>query len=164
MTMHIKNWHWETETHTDEKGNTRTTRKKVYTHSASAPFLFSEWLDKSPPPENLNYVEVIHLTRLFTHKIINMSAKANGSYNWQKHNFIRENWRDDEYDYDFTEVIEGHAAHALIINPERGGNPWYTKWFFMITLDLILAGWLPRLLLDRNSLRVEFTIEKYIIS
>jgi hypothetical protein len=81
MTMHIKNWHWEEVTKTDKDGNTQTSRQKVYTHAANAPFLFSEWLDKSPPPENLNYVEVIHLTRLFTHKYINMSARATGSYN-----------------------------------------------------------------------------------
>lgn len=80
MIMHIKNFHWESRTITDDKGNTRHEKKKVYTHSANSPFLFSEWLDKSPPAENLNYIDVIHLTRLFTHKIINMSGRAAGSY------------------------------------------------------------------------------------
>lgn len=79
-TMHIRNYHWETHTSTNSKGETRTTRRKVYTHAASEPFHFTEWLDKSPPPENLNYVESIHITRLYTHKIINMSARAAGSY------------------------------------------------------------------------------------
>ena len=133
------------------------------THRASAPYQFSEWLDKSPPPENLNYVEVIHLTRLFTHKIINMSARASGSYEVQKHRFIKENWKDTHYDYNFTEEIEGHSSWSLIINPARGGHPWYSIWAWMLIFDVILMGWLPRFLLDRNSLRVEFTIEKYII-
>ena len=70
ITMHIQNYHYESETRTDSKGNTHTVTKRVNTHSCRAPFLFSEWLDKSPPPDTLNYVDVIHLTRLFTHKII----------------------------------------------------------------------------------------------
>lgn len=162
MTMHIKNYHYETHTTTDDKGNTRTEKRKVYTHSASEPFHFSEWVDKSPPPENLNYIEVIHLTRLFTHKIINMSARAEGSYQVQKHNFIKENWRDDHYDYNFSEEIEGHNAHSLVVNPERGGYPWYTSTPSLVFCDLFLFGYIPRYLLDKNSLIVEFTIEKYI--
>ena len=162
--MHIKNFHWETRTITDKNGKTHTKRVKVYTHCASAPFVFQEWLDKSPPPETLNYVETIHLTRLFTHKIINMSARAAGSYAVQKHNFIKHHWSDEQYEYNFTEEIEGHDSHSLIVNPERGGWPWFTNTPLMIFLDLILFGWLPRLMLDKNSLRVEFTIEKYIIN
>jgi hypothetical protein len=50
MTMSIKNWHWEKQGGTNS-GNKR--RVKKYTHSAKAPFLFSEWLDKSPPAETL---------------------------------------------------------------------------------------------------------------
>ena len=101
--------------------------------------------------------------RLFTHKIINMSAVAHGSYEVQKHRFIKENWRDVEYEYHFQQTIEGHEAHTLIINPERGGYPWYTSKSFMVLFDLFAFGWLPRLQLDRNSLRCEFTIEKYIM-
>ena len=76
MIMSIKNFHKESTTDANGKSKTR----KVYTHKAKAPFLFSEWLDKSPPPETLDYLSVLHLTRLFTHKIINLSARASGSY------------------------------------------------------------------------------------
>ena len=76
MIMSIKNFHKESTT--DHNGKSKT--RKVYTHKAKAPFLFSEWLDKSPPPETLDYLSVLHLTRLFTHKIINLSARASGSY------------------------------------------------------------------------------------
>jgi hypothetical protein len=94
MTMSIKNFHYETKTVTNDQGHKSTTREKVYTHCAEGPFLFQDWLDKSPPAENLKYIGVLHLTRLFTHKIINMSAKASGSYEVQKYNFIKENWKD----------------------------------------------------------------------
>jgi hypothetical protein len=51
----------------------------------------------------------------------------------------------------------------LVINPELKGNPWYSKWGWVTAFDFVLMGWIPRFLLDRNSLRVEFTIEKFII-
>ena len=164
MLMIIKNYHYETRTTTDSKGNTKTKRVKVYTHRAEEPFHFVEWIDKSPPPETLNYVETIHLTRLFTHKIINMSARASGSYEVQKHNFIKRNWRDDHYEYFFDQTIEGHDAHTLIVNPSRGGWPCYTNEMILIFLDLLVFGYIPRFILDKNSLRVEFTIEKFIIA
>jgi hypothetical protein len=63
----------------------------------------------------------------------------------------------------FTEVIEGHDTHSLVVKPERGGHPWYSKWQPTVFLDFFMMGWIPRLLLDVNSLRVEFTIEKYIV-
>jgi hypothetical protein len=85
MEMLIKNYHWEEKTVKRQDGSVHKEKKKVYTKTVKKPFLFSQWMDKSPPPENLNYVETIHLTRLFTHKIIEMSAAANGSYEYQKH-------------------------------------------------------------------------------
>lgn len=81
----------------------------------------------------------------------------------QKHTFIKENWKDDLYDFNLVESVEGHNHYNLIVNPERGGHPWYIKKGWMILFDILLAGWLPRFLLDRNSLYVEFTVEKYII-
>ena len=79
MTMHITCFHKEKRTYTDKEGKKSTKMVSVVTHSASAPFEF-EWLDKSPPPETLKYLDVLHLIRLETKKIITMSPKAYASY------------------------------------------------------------------------------------
>ena len=154
MTMSLQNFN---------TSGTGKDKKTWYTGHHEAPFLFCDWLDKSPPPETLKYVNEIHLTRLYTYDVVNMSAKANASYNIQKHKFIKENWKDENFYYDLVNGFEGHSAQTLIVNPAKGGFPWYTNRNFLYLFDLILMGWLPRLLLERNSQRVEFTIEKFII-
>ena len=80
MGMLIRNYHWITVKKKNAKGKMKKQRKKKYTKRFKKPFKFSEWIDKSPPPETLNYVEVLHLTRLDTEKIIHMSSRASGSY------------------------------------------------------------------------------------
>ena len=109
-------------------------------------------------------METFHLAYLYTRKIINMSVRATGSYEVQKHNFIKNHWKDEEYDYKLVETIEGHEAHTLIVNPERGGWPWYTNTFLLILLDLIAFGYPLRFLTEKNNVNVDFTIEKYIVA
>ena len=70
--------------------------------------------------------------------------------------------KDLEYEYMFHQRIENHAVHTTIVNPERGGYPWYTNKGTLCFLDAILLGWIQRLNFDINSVRVEFTIEKRI--
>jgi hypothetical protein len=80
MQMVIQNYHWEEKVHKFQDGTTRKEKKKVYTKECKAPFAFTQWIDRSPPPENLDYVDTLHLTRLFTHKLILMSSAAFKSY------------------------------------------------------------------------------------
>ena len=58
-----------------------------------------------------------------------------------------QNLTDEEYEFDLIEDIEGHNSKTLVINPEKGGNPWYCKWPLVIVCDFLLMGWLPRFLL-----------------
>ena len=62
----------------------------------------------------------------------------------------------------FHQRIENHYAYTTIVNPERGGYPWYTDKEKLRVLDLFLLGWIQRLNFDINSVRVEFTIEKRV--
>lgn len=75
MILHIKNYHWE-EKKVETKNGTTTKKVKVYTGEAREPLPFTDWADFSPPAESLDYVDVLHITRLFTHKIIIMSSKV----------------------------------------------------------------------------------------
>jgi hypothetical protein len=163
MKMYIRNWHWTTKTKKDSKGNKKKVKEKKYTKSFKKPYKFTEWVDKSPPPENLEYIEVLHLTRLETEKVINMSSRAHGSYEVQKHEFIKKYWKDKHYDYTLLENIPGTQTNTLIVNEALGGRPLFLKNKWVCMMDLLCIGWLPRLQLDRASLRVEFRLEKYII-
>lgn len=91
----------------DAEGNTRTEtyEERVNTHHANEPFEFSEWVDKSPPVEAMEHIDVFLLCRLYTHKIINYSSKAWGSYQQQREQFIERNWKDEKYEYHLTEDI-----------------------------------------------------------
>jgi hypothetical protein len=123
MMLHIKNYHWE-----NKKTNKGTRKVKVYTGEAREPLPFSDWADYSPSPDALNYVDVLHITRLYTHKLIKMSAKVEARYEIQKEKFINEHKdKDQEYEYMFHQRIENHNAHTTIVNPARGGYPWYTN-------------------------------------
>ena len=76
MILHIKNYHWEEKKVQNSRGETSTKKVKVYTGEAREPLPFTDWSDLSPPAESLDYVDVLHITRLFTNKIINMSSKV----------------------------------------------------------------------------------------
>jgi len=75
-TLNIQCYHYENRTTTNSEGQTKTEKVRVNTHSAHEKYNFSEWVDKSPPKEAMEHVDVFLLTRLFTHKIINYSSKA----------------------------------------------------------------------------------------
>jgi len=165
--LHIQNYHYEnrTTTTTDSKGNkrTHTKRVRVNTHRASEGLRFKNWVDKSPPSSALHYIDLFLLTRIYTHKIVNLAPQARANYKRQKQDFIKRNHKDTHYDYNFTRDIPCHETHCLAYNSAKGSNPWFTNHYFMICLDLIFLGWYQRWELDNNSVRVEYTLEKYIL-
>jgi hypothetical protein len=71
--MKPPNYHWEEK---KVPGKNTTHKVKVYTGEAREHLPFTDWSDLSPPAESLEYVDVLHITRLFTHIIINMSSKV----------------------------------------------------------------------------------------
>ena len=93
-----------------------------------------------------------------------MSSKAQERYKIQKEKFIAEHKnKDDDYDFKFRDMTDWFENYHTIVNPKRGGYPWYTNDNYLCLLDIFLLGWIQRLIFDIKSVRVEFTIEKRII-
>ena len=51
-----------------------------YTDEINEPFPFTNWVDESPSVEALDYVDVLHITRLETDKMFIMSPKCQENY------------------------------------------------------------------------------------
>lgn len=130
----------------DKDGNVKTKTKKVRvnTHKATEMFRFTDWVDRSPPPSALHYIDLFLLSRVYTFKYIYLSSKARSNYSRQKAAFIKQHWTDKQYDFKFTKEIPHHAEHCLSWNPERGAKPWFANCCAMIFLDLIFFGWIQR--------------------
>jgi hypothetical protein len=139
-------------------------RRRVNTHYAEDVFPFNQWTDKSPPVEAMQHIDVFLLTRLFTHINIRFSTPASASLSIFKRVFIRLNDKDDHYDFTISEEIQHHKQYNLVHNPARGGQPWYSNPGLVAFMDFLVLGWIAKSLLDKNSTKVEYTIEKYIIS
>lgn len=78
--------------------------------------------------------------------------------------FIRINDKDKHYDFRLFEDIQHHQEYNLVHNPARGGRPWYSIPCLVTFMDFLVLGWIAKYLLDKNSTKVEYTIEKYIIT
>jgi len=112
----------------------------------------------------MEHIDVFLLCRLYTHKDVNYSSKAWTSFCSQKEIFRdKHKNRDKNYTLTDSEDIPFQSSHNLVHNPKKGPKPWYSHAMVMAGMDLLIIGWIPRYLLDSNSTRVEFTIEKYII-
>ena len=111
----------------------------------------------------MKHIDVFLLCRLYTHKIYGYSSKAWNNRQLQEEDFIARNNKDSEYDYIFNEIIPHQGEHNLVHNPARGERPWYSNAWVMYVMDLLVLGWIPKGLFDKNSTKVEFTLEKYII-
>ena len=102
------------------------------------------------------------LTRLLTYKNIFYSPKAHKSFEAQKADFIRRNNRDTHYDYRCHEDIPHQSKFVLVFNEEHGKQPWYSKCWILVCLDLLMIGWIMRLKLNANTKIVKYKLEKYI--
>jgi len=51
---------------------------------------------------------------------------------------------------------------VLVFNDEKGGQPWYSKCWILVLLDLVMIGWIMRLKLNLNTKIVKYKLEKYI--
>lgn len=167
-TFHISCYHWETRTVTerDNDGNTRTKTEqhKVYTHHASQNFYCGHFVDQSPPPSVLHYLDMLKLARLHTTKIIHFTSVAHARYSMEKHDFIRRNDRDVHYDFSEKQDIPGHKGHCLVYNPKEGSKPWFTDMCLLVLLDLLMLGWIQRWKLDTKTFKVEYTLKKLVLS
>ena len=123
----IECYHWVEETYRDSDGNIRTKGyRKVVTHRASKHFVFNNWVDKSPPREAMEHIDVFLLCRLYTHKEINYSSKAWQMKMYQERVFIETHkYMDEKWDYNYLEEIPFQATHNLVHNPKKGAKPWF---------------------------------------
>ena len=64
ISFHMECYHYETRTETDSKGNTRTRREKVVTHTAHKNMSAGTWRDESAPISSLFYLQAMMMTRL----------------------------------------------------------------------------------------------------
>ena len=102
------------------------------------------------------------MSRLHTEKTIEYSSKADYRFKKQKRKFIKENDRDDHYNYSCSEDILFHQAECLVYSPKKGEKPWYTNCCLMVILDIFMVGWIPRYYLCKETKIVEYEMKKYI--
>jgi len=66
----------ETRRSTDSDGNTRTEQVKVVTHTANKIFDCNHFVDESPSPTCLHFLDMLVLTRLYCTEIIELTPIA----------------------------------------------------------------------------------------
>ena len=162
--MIIQNWHYQRKTWTDRNGKKHHKKVRVNTHRAEMKYYVESWVDRSPPSLSLHYIDLFLLTRIFTEKIFTFSPTASRSFAEQKRVFIHNHHRDKHYDFSIVKDIPFHNSHVLAYNDTKGTRPWFTKMWLLVLMDFVFMGWLQRYKLDFNSVRVEYYLEKYIIS
>lgn len=165
MYMTIQNYHYETRYRRvrDQDGNERSEsyQVRVDTHRASQDFV-GAWVDQSPPPSTLNYLDVMLLTRLRTYKTILWSPLTRMRYQREKSSFVHRHRSDVHYDYHFHEDIPHHQGHCLVYNEVKGSKPWYVKMSNLVVLDMLFIGWIQRWKLNANTYKVHYELKKYV--
>lgn len=77
-----------------------------------------------------------------------------------KEKFIKYHIRDKHYDFSEHMVIPGLIDN---IGCYTGKMPWFYNTCFLILLDIIVLGWLQRLIMLAKTGKTAFTVRKYII-
>lgn len=146
------------------KNGVKIERKKVVTWRGTRMFKFHEWVDQSPPSYTLNYLEKIHVARMYTDKQIDLSPRARDRRRNQYSQFVNNNrWRDVHYKAWQSENIPGLYEHTLVLNEKIGGRPWYTGPVVLCILDILVFGWLQRYMLISKTPETYYALKKYII-
>lgn len=97
LALDIQCYHKKTTT--DSKGRSKT--RRVNTHHAREEFLFTDWVDKSAPPDSMNYIDIFLLSRFNTLKDIVLSPAVRARYDVTYKDFIQRNNLDKQYDFKF---------------------------------------------------------------
>jgi len=85
----------------------------------------------------------------------------------QKTEFISKNYkpdRDVRYDYQLVEKIPHQKQMSVVFNDDCGkkGAPWYANYRLMVFLDILVLGWIQRIVLNSKAKVVEYKLVKYI--
>ena len=109
MSMSIQNYHYETKSRTIRGPQGSKTKQeyevRVNTHKASQDFTAGLWVDQSPHPSTLNYLDVMLITKLRTFKKIIFSPATRMRYKAEKSQFLKEHHTDVYYDFIYHENI-----------------------------------------------------------
>ena len=60
--------------------------------------------------------------------------------------FIAKNLRDSHYEFKRIEEIDFLSEHTLVVNQKENERPWYLNIATLIFLDIIMFGWIQRVL------------------
>jgi hypothetical protein len=74
-----------------------------------------------------------------------MSSIASKSYEEQKAQFIKDNWKDKYYTFWLEEIVSGYVANTLIVNTDKGDHKYYLNRWTVLLMDILVLGWIPRL-------------------
>ena len=102
-TFHISCYHWK------ERFN--QSDEKVVTYRAVKRFNCDQFVDQSPSPSVLNYLEMLKLVRLHTSVHVSLSPQASLRYKDEKDKFIKDNTKDAYYEFSERTVIPGIKNH-----------------------------------------------------
>lgn len=122
-------------------------------------FHFTEWTDLSDEIGSLFFLEMMSAIRLKVFEKIIFSNSAFLEYQEQKASFIRRNFLDAKYDFKEKRQIPGLLNN---IGVYTGEMPCFFNRYLMIFLDLIMFGWVQRLVMLVNTGKTYFTVRKYI--
>lgn len=165
VTHFVQSYHYERRTTRDSKGNTHTRTVRVNTHLARKEQKIKKWEDHSPPVDTLDFLRVLLLTRLWSHKEIDYTSKGWKKWKKTKKKIIKKNkHRDTHWQYYCTEEIPYHVEFMLVYNDQVGQKPWFANFTILVILDIILIGWIQRIKLNSNSKIVHFTFKKLIVA
>lgn len=107
----------------------------------------------------LFFLEKLNAIRLHVFDNIRYSPVAQKRKNEQKSEFISKNHTDEHYDFSENEHIPGHVQNIGVYSD---GKPCYFSACFLIILDLVILGWLQRILMLVKTGETFFTIRKVI--
>ena len=138
--------------------------KKVVTWGGSREFEYEKCVDLSAPSYTLNYLESIKIARLFTDKTINLTPRAKARKRNQYAEFIRDHRHMDQYYKAWTtEEVRGLEHHTLVLNKKLGGRPYYSHPCLLCLSDLLVLGWIQRLVLINSTPECYYALKKHII-
>ena len=79
--------------------------------------------------------------------------------------FIYEHAKDDDcYDYTRVEDIPEFSEYTLIVTDDGQTKPWYCNTLIMGTLDILMLGWIQRLVLYYKATPAMLKLTKVIKS
>ena len=141
----------------------KNNRKKVVTHRAEQKFNFSMWTDTSPESQSLSFINNLKIVRMKFYVQYKFSPQAKSRYATEGNVFYSINKRDQEQSFTKIKQVKGFKKSFLAFTNEENKKPWYCSSFNLFLLSLLTIAQVQRITFLRNSTKVTYNFEKYII-